>query len=463
MTRPAALGAGAVDVRARPSFANATCVWAKIGWLSFGGPAGQIALMHRELVEARRWISESRFMHALSYCMLLPGPEAQQLAIYIGWLMHRTAGGIVAGVLFVVPGIIVILALSWLYAVYGHVPPIAAVFFGLKAAVLAIVVEAVLRIGRRALKNRLMLALAFAAFTGIFFLKIPFPFIVLGAGICGAVAQRFLPQFFTADEKQYDANDERYIIDGLIKRRQLLHIHPSAPRALRTLSICIALWFLPVLSVAVWLGSDSVLAREGAFFSWAAVVTFGGAYAVLAYVAQQVVEKFAWVTAGQMIDGLALAETTPGPLIMVVQFVAFLAAYQHPGSLSPVLAGVLGSFLTTWVTFVPCFLWIFLGAPYIEALRTHRVLRAALAAIMAAVVGVILNLSVWFALHTIFGKVDERRFGMIRLQVPAWGTIDMGAAALSSAALIAMLRYKVRIGWTLGSCALLGGTYRLLI
>jgi chromate transporter len=455
-------GVGAVDVPARPSFANATRVWARIGLLSFGGPAGQIALMHRELVEARRWISESRFMHALSYCMLLPGPEAQQLAIYIGWLMHRTAGGIVAGVLFVVPGIIVILALSWLYAVYGHVPAIAAVFFGLKAAVLAIVVEAVVRIGRRALKNRLMLALAVAAFTAIFFLKIPFPLIVLGAAFLGALGQRFLPHFFAADEKTYDANDERYIIDGLIKRRELVHIHPSAPRELLTVVVSLALWFLPVIGVALWLGSGSVLAQEGLFFSWAAVVTFGGAYAVLAYVAQQVVEKFAWVTAGQMIDGLALAETTPGPLIMVVQFVAFLAAYQHPGSLSPVLAGVLGSFLTTWVTFVPCFLWIFLGAPYIEALRTHRVLRAALAAITAAVVGVILNLSVWFALHSIFGKVDERQFGMIHLQVPAWGTIDVGAAALSSAALIAMLRYKVRIGLTLGGCALLGGAYRLL-
>jgi chromate transporter len=452
-----------VDTPARPSFANATRVWARIGWLSFGGPAGQIALMHRELVEARRWISESRFMHALSYCMLLPGPEAQQLAIYIGWLMHRTAGGIVAGTLFVVPGIIVILVLSWLYAVYGHVPAIAAVFFGMKAAVLAIVVEAVLRIGRRALKNPLMLALAVAAFTAIFFLKIPFPLIVLGAGLFGVLGQRFLPHFFTTDEETYDANDERYIIDRLIKRRELAHIYPSAPRALATLVISLALWFLPVIGVGAWLGRGSVLAQEGVFFSWAAVVTFGGAYAVLAYVAQQVVEKFAWVTAGQMMDGLALAETTPGPLIMVVQFVAFIAAYQHPGSLSPVLAGVLGSFLTTWVTFVPCFLWIFLGAPYIEALRAHPVLRAALAAITAAVVGVILNLSVWFALHTIFGKVDERHYGVMQLQVPEWSTIDVGAAALSSAALIAMLRYRVRIGWALGSCALLGGTYRLLI
>jgi chromate transporter len=438
-------------------------VWARIGWLSFGGPAGQIALMHRELVEARRWISESRFMHALSYCMLLPGPEAQQLAIYIGWLMHRTAGGIVAGILFVIPGFIVILVLSWLYAVYGHVPAIAAVFFGLKAAVLAIVVEAVLRIGKRALKNRLMLAVACAAFAAIFFLKIPFPLIVLDAGLCGAVAHRFLPQFFTADEKKYDVNDDRYTIDGLIKRQELAHIHPYTPRALATLVICLVLWFLPVVGVAVWLGFGSVLAQEGFFFSWAAVVTFGGAYAVLAYVAQQVVEKFAWVTPGQMMDGLALAETTPGPLIMVVQFVAFLAAYQHPGSLSPVLAGVLGSLLTTWVTFVPCFLWIFLGAPYIEALRAHRALRAALAAITAAVVGVILNLSVWFALHTIFGKVDERHYGAIHLQVPEWGTIDAGAAALSSVALIAMLRYKVPIGWTLGGCALLGGAFRFLM
>jgi chromate transporter len=457
------LDAAVVDVSARPSFARATRVWARIGWLSFGGPAGQIALMHRELVEGRRWISESRFMHALSYCMLLPGPEAQQLAIYIGWLMHRTAGGIVAGVLFVLPGMIVILALSALYAAYGHVAAIAAVFFGLKAAVLAIVFEAVLKIGRRALKNHLMLALAMVAFTGIFFLKIPFPLIVLGAGVCGAMAHRFLPQFFTADERKYDANDERFIIDAMIQRQELSHINPSAPRALATLVVCLALWFLPVVGVAIWLGSGSVLAQEGFFFSWAAVVTFGGAYAVLAYVAQQVVEKFAWITTGQMMDGLALAETTPGPLIMVVQFVAFLAAYQHPGSLSPMLAGVVGSLFTTWVTFVPCFLWIFLGAPYVEALRTHRVLRAALAAITAAVVGVILNLSVWFALHTIFGRVDERPFGAIHLQVPEWATIDAGAAALSGAALIAMLRYKVSIGWTLGGCALVGGAYKLLM
>jgi chromate transporter len=463
VTRASVQGPAALHTPAPPSLANATRVWARIGWLGFGGPAGQIALMHRELVEARRWISESRFMHALSYCMLLPGPEAQQLAIYIGWLMHRTAGGIVAGTLFVVPGIIVILALSWLYAVYGHVPAIAAVFFGMKAAVLAIVVEAVLRIGRRALKNPLMLGLAVAAFTAIFVLKIPFPLIVLGAGFCGVLGQRFLPHFFTTDEKTYAANDERYIIDRLIKRQELAHIYPSAARALATLVILLALWFLPVIGVAAWLGRGSVLVQEGVFFSWAAVVTFGGAYAVLAYVAQQVVEKFAWITAGQMIDGLALAETTPGPLIMVVQFVAFLAAYQHPGSLSPVLAGILGSFLTTWVTFVPCFLWIFLGAPYIEALRTHRVLRAALAAITAAVVGVILNLSVWFALHTIFGKIDERHFGVVQLQVPEWSTIDVGAAALSSAALIAMLRYRVRFGWVLGGCALLGGAYRLLI
>jgi chromate transporter len=463
VTFPHVTAAAVVDAPARPSFAKATRVWARIGWLSFGGPAGQIALMYRELVEVRRWISESRFMHALSYCMLLPGPEAQQLAIYIGWLMHRTAGGIVSGVLFVVPGIIVILVLSWLYAVYGHVPAIAAVFFGLKAAVLAIVVEAVLRIGRRALKNHLMLALAVAAFTAIFFLKIPFPLIVLGAGLCGVVAHRFLPQFFVADEKKYDDNDERHIIDGLIKRQELAHIHPSARRALATLVICLALWFLPVVGVAVWLGLGSVLAQEGFFFSWAAVVTFGGAYAVLAYVAQQVVEKFAWITTGQMMDGLALAETTPGPLIMVVQFVAFLAAYQHPGSLSPVLAGVVGSLITTWVTFVPCFLWIFLGAPYIEALRTHRVLRAALAAITAAVVGVILNLSVWFALHTLFGRVDERHYGVIHLQAPEWTTIDVGAAALSSAALIAMLRYRAPIGWTLGGCAFLGGIYEFLM
>ena len=424
--------------------------------MSFGGPAGQIAVMHRELVETRRWISDARFLHALNYCMLLPGPEATQLAIYIGWMLHRTLGGLIAGILFVLPGFITILALSIVYALYGQVPWIMAVFFGLKAAVLAVVIEAVLRIGRKAIKNRIMLAIAVLAFIAIFFFRVPFPLIVLGAGLIGLLGRWWMPHSFPAPSSATADASSDYLIDRLLGRGQLRHTKPSTARALRVLVVWLAIWWLPVLAIIGMFGVQSVLAREGIFFSQAAMVTFGGAYAVLAYIAQRAVEGFHWVAPGQMLDGLALAETTPGPLIMVVQFVAFLGAYFHQTGLSPMTAGVIGSILTTWVTFAPCFLWIFLGAPYIEALRSNRALHAALSGVTAAVVGVVLNLSVWFALHTLFGRTQAVRYGWLTFDWPQWQTIHLAAAVLVAAALLAMLRFRIGMGWTLLGSAVAG-------
>jgi len=388
--------------------------------------------------------------------MLLPGPEAQQLAIYIGWLMHRTVGGIIAGALFVVPGVLVMLVLSWLYAVYQQLPAVTAVFFGLKAAVLAVVVEAVIRIGRRALKNGTMVAIAGAAFVGIFFFKVPFPLIIVGAALLGILGRRIAPNRFPSPASAAALAEGDYLIDQRIARGDLTHASPSLARALIVLSVCLVLWFAPVVAAVLVFGRGSVFAQEGIFFSQTALVTFGGAYAVLAYIAQRAVETFGWLRPGEMIDGLALAETTPGPLIMVVQYVAFLAAYRHPGGLSPVTAGVLGSLLTTWVTFLPCYLWIFLGAPYIERLRSNRVLHAALSAVTAAVVGVVLNLSVWFALHTVFRTVGRYELGPLQLDVPRWSSIDIAALALALAALIAMLRFKLGMGWTLLAAAVAG-------
>lgn len=424
--------------------------------LSFGGPAGQIAVMHRELVETRRWISDARFLHALNYCMLLPGPEATQLAIYIGWMLHRTIGGVIAGVLFVLLGFFTILALSIIYVLYGQVSWVVAIFFGLKAAVLAVVMEAVLRIGRKAIKNRLMLAIAALAFIAIFFFAVPFPLIVLAAGLLGLLGRWWAPRQFPAPpSSEADAGSD-YLIDRLLGQGRLRHTRPSTRRAVRVLLMWLAIWWIPVLMVIALFGAHSVLAREGIFFSQTAMVTFGGAYAVLAYIAQRAVVDFHWISPGQMLDGLALAETTPGPLIMVVQFVAFLGAWFHQGGLSPMTAGVLGSVLTTWVTFAPCFLWIFLGAPYIEALRSNHALHAALSAVTAAVVGVVLNLSVWFTLHTVFGKVAMQRYGPLLLQVPQWASFEWLALAIAAAALVAMLRFRVGMTWTLLGSAAVG-------
>lgn len=441
------------------SFVEALRVWARIGCLSFGGPAGQIALMHQELVEKRRWISEPRFLHALNYCMLLPGPEAQQLAVYIGWLLHRTRGGLAAGLLFVLPGALAMLALSLLYAALGQVPAIAALLFGLKAAVLAVIVAAVLRLGRRALRSRAMRVIAAAAFVGIYAFALPFPLIVLAAAIIGAAGGRLLPRWFPLPAGHDSNSDTHYLVDAALARGELAHTRPSLRRAVQVALIGLAAWLAPVLAIALWLGRDAVITQQGLLFSQTALVTFGGAYAVLAYVTQRAVEDLRWLTPAQMLDGLGLAETTPGPLILVIQFVAFQAAWQHQGGLSPLAAGVLGSLLTLWVTFVPCFLWIFLGAPYIEALRHSRLLQTALAAITAAVVGVILNLGLWFAAHTLFGSVQTWRWGWLALELPQWSSVDMAAAAIAAAALVALLRLGLGMGWTLLGCALAGGAW----
>src|ERR1700730_7094944 len=384
-------------------------VWLRVALLSFGGPAGQIAVMHRILVEEKRWISETRFLHALNYCMLLPGPEAQQLATYIGWLMHRTIGGIAAGGLFVVPGIVAIMALSYVYAGYGNVPVIAALFFGLKAAVLAIVLEAVVRIGKRSLKNSMMRALAAAAFIGIFFFNIPFPIIIFGAALIGFFGARSGATAFQLKSGHGDGKKEGAPVESLLGDELPEHARPTVARALRASSIWLALWLVPVILLLITLGRANVFREIAVFFSKMAVVTFGGAYAVLAYVAQQAVENYGWLKPGGMADGLGMAEPTPGPLIMVLQFVGFMAAYRDPGALSPMLAGTLVGLLATWVTFTPCFLWIFLGAPFVEVLRNNKAVSAALSTITAAVVGVVLNLAIWFALHTMFHEVRPVR------------------------------------------------------
>jgi chromate transporter len=370
--------------------------------------------------------------------------------------MHRTWGGIIAGALFVLPGFVAILLLSWLYVTYNDLPAVAAIFFGLKAAVLAVVVEAVARIGRRALKNHLMVWIAAAAFIAIFVFAVPFPIIVAGAALFGFLGQRLRPRYFPVPADAAQSSDNDYVVDRQLTRGGLAHIAPSVRRSVKVLAVCVALWFVPVLAVILAFGANSVFAQQSALFSKAAVVTFGGAYAVLAYIAQRAVESYEWLSAGEMLDGLALAETTPGPLIMVVQYVAYLGAFRHPEGLSPSAAGLLASVLTTWVTFVPCFLWIFLGAPYVERLRANRGLNAALSSITAAVVGVILNLSVWFAIHTIFRSVNELSAGPVRLDVPRWSSVDPASLILAAAAMIAMLRFKVGMGWTLLASAIAG-------
>ena len=449
-----------MEVNAAPravSWREALRTWAAIGCLGFGGPAGQIALMHRMLVDEKRWISEERFLFALNYCMLLPGPEAQQLSIYVGWLLHRTPGGIVAGTLFVLPGALVVLGLSLLYARYQTVPLVAGLFAGLKPAVLAVVVEALLRIGRRALRSRFLVALAALAFLAIFLLQVPFPAIVAAAAAIGFAASRARPEWLgPAPAAGTSAGPVDALLDAAMPQHQ-----PKRGHALRVLAVWGGLWLVPVLALVATLGTDSVFSRIALFFSQAAVVTFGGAYAVLAYLAQEAVVTYGWLTPREMLDGLGLAETTPGPLILVTQFVGFLAAYRNAGALDPLAAGLLGALLTTWVTFVPCFLWIFLGAPYIEALRGRRALAAALSAITASVVGVVLNLAVWFALHVGFGVVEPRAWGPFVLHVPELGSVDWVSLAIAAAALVAMLRFRVGMLPTLAACAALGAVLRL--
>jgi chromate transporter len=423
------------------SFNEAFVVWLRVAILSFGGPAGQIAVMHRILVEEKKWISEARFLHALNYCMLLPGPEAQQLATYIGWLLHRTAGGLMAGGLFVLPGVIAIMALSYIYAAYGNVGFVEALFFGLKAAVLAIVIQAVVRVGKRALRNRVMIAIAAAAFVGIFFFAVPFPVIIIAAGIIGFAGARLGRPEFAAIEHGGGANAA--VIDSMLGDAIPEHVKPNAARTLRVTAVWLALWIVPVAGLLIGLGPDNVFSQIAVFFSKMAMVTFGGAYAVLAYVAQQAADYYHWVTPREMLDGLGMAETTPGPLIMVVQFVGFMAAFRDASGLPPMLAATLGGLLATWVTFTPCFLWIFAGAPYIEKMRGNKALAGALSAITAAVVGVILNLSIWFALHTVFRQTFEvRRFGLA-FDAPVLSSVDAPALMLATAAAIAVFRFKV--------------------
>ncbi|HEV2148727.1 MAG TPA: chromate efflux transporter [Longimicrobiaceae bacterium] len=441
-----------------PTFGEAFRTWVRVGLLSFGGPAGQIAVMHRILVEEKRWISEHRFLHALNYCMLLPGPEAQQLATYVGWLLHRTAGGLTAGILFVLPGFVSILAISLLYAGYQDTQLVQALFFGLKPAVVAVVAEAVHRIGGRALKNRAMAALAAAAFVAIFFFEVPFPLIVAGAALVGYLGSRIRPDLFLVIRgHEADAALEE---EGAAGRTE-----PAAPSwraGLRTALLYLFLWWAPVGALLLLTGASSVWVQEGVFFSTAAVVTFGGAYAVLAYVAQQAVETYGWLRPGEMLDGLGMAETTPGPLIQVVQFVGFMGAYRNPGGLDPMLAGVLGSALTTWVTFVPCFLFIFVGAPWIEHLRGRKGLTAALSGITAAVVGVILNLALWFALHVLFARVGEARHGPLRLLVPEWDTLDPAALLIAAGAFAALFLLRWGMIRTLLAAAAAGLLYSWL-
>jgi len=416
-------------------------LWVKVAVHSFGGPAGQIAVIHRLVVDEKRWLSEPRFLHALSYCMLLPGPEAQQLATYVGWLLHGVRGGLVAGGLFILPGFLAILLLSVLYAGFREVGIVTGLFFGLKPAVIAVVVEAVVRLRRRALTDTVDLVIAAAAFVAIFAFDAPFPLIILGAALAGVA-------------------DQRLHRNGGAPPAPLPEITPAArpsyAAAGRTAVLWLAVWLVPLGVLAVALDPGHVFVQVGAFFSKAAVVTFGGAYAVLAYVAQQAVDTYRWLAPGEMLDGLGMAETTPGPLIQVVQFVGFMGAYRQPGALDPMLAGVIGSVVTTWATFAPCFLFIFVGAPFIEYLRGHRALNAALRGITAAVVGVVLNLAVWFALHTLFGELRPLDVAGARLLVPQAATLDWRALLITVAALVAMFRFKVGMMPTLGGAALAG-------
>ncbi len=444
------------------SLGEAIRVWARIALMSFGGPAGQIAVMHRILVEEKKWIGEARFLHALNYCMLLPGPEAQQLATYIGWLLHKTKGGLIAGALFVLPGFVAIMLLSWFYAAYGNVGAVAALFFGLKAAVLAIVLEAVKRIGGRALRNRALWLVALAAFIAIFFLAVPFPVIVLGAALIGYVAARAGSTAFAAGGG-HGGSDGKVVPDAETALGEHVpdHARPNLGWSLRISAVFLILWLAPVALLFVWLGPDNVFSRIGLFFSQMAVVTFGGAYAVLAYVAQEAVGHFGWLRPGEMLDGLGMAETTPGPLIMVTQFVGFMGAFRQATGFSPMLAGTLGGVLTTWVTFLPCFLWIFLGAPFMERLRGNQALSAALTALTAAVVGVILNLALWFALHSLFAEVRSAAAGPLRFELPVLASVNWPALALTALAVIAIFRLKVGPMIVLAGCAAAGLLYGL--
>jgi chromate transporter len=418
-----------------PTFSEAFRYWLTLGCISFGGPAGQVAIMHKELVEKRGWISDAHFLHALNFCMLLPGPEAQQLAIYLGWRLHGARGGIAAGTLFVLPSMVLLFVLSWLYMTGGHLPWLAALFHGLLAAVIAVVAEAVLRIGRKTLKTPALWAMAALSFGAIYFFHVSFVIIIFTAAAIGYMGHLFLPAYFPAGSGHGKAKSS-------VSAVQLPPVLKATwGRALGIMAVCGTLWWLPILGLVKWLGVGSTAVQQGLFFSKAALVTFGGAYAVLPYVAQQAVETHGWLSHAQMMSGLALAETTPGPLIMVLQFVGFVGGWQHPGVLSPLVAATVGALITTWVTFMPSFLFVFLGAPHIEKLGEQPRLSAALMGITAAVVGVILNLGVSFARDALW---------------PAAGGFDAFIAVVAVLAFIAMQRFKLGLIPVVCLCAALG-------
>ncbi|MFP5351808.1 MAG: chromate efflux transporter [Actinomycetota bacterium] len=444
--------------RASVPLREALRFWAKLGFINFGGPAGQIALMHEELVDRRRWIGNDRFLHALSFCMLLPGPEAQQLAIYIGWLLNGTIGGIAAGVLFVLPAFFLILGLAWAYAVHGDVSWVGAIFYGLQAAVIGIVAAAVIRVGSKALRTPALYLIAAASFIAIFFLGVPFPLIVLVAGLVGLVGARLYPALFPAPIHG-DGADEPFLLDDA-------EDSPSrgAPwrRSLRVLLVGLSVWWIPLLVVIAARGPEDTLSEMALFFSQAAMVTFGGAYAVLAYINEVAVQGFGWLEPGQMVTGLGLAESTPGPLIMVTEFVGFLGAYRFPGGIDPVAAGIAGAAVATWATFAPCFLWIFLGAPYIEKLRGNRALGAALSAITAAVVGVILNLAVTFAIFALFDRVGSVDAGPLSFPSPVWTTWDPAALTIAVVVFVGLWRARWNVLTVVLAAAGAGLVYRSL-
>ncbi|PTY06273.1 chromate transporter [Opitutaceae bacterium EW11] len=447
-------------MKPHPSFGEAFRFWLKLGFISFGGPTGQIAIMHTELVEQRRWIGEQRFLHALNYCMLLPGPEATQLATYCGWLLHGTWGGIVAGVLFVLPAALLLWLLSYIYVAFGQIAWIAALFGGLKPAVTAIVAAATIRIGQRALKTRPMWLLAAVSFVALFVFEVPFPAIVAGAAAMGWLGGWFWPAAFTTATGPVGASSGTVVDDA---QTTVDHARPTFARALRVSAVCLALWWTPVIVAALAQGWSGTLARQGLFFSKAAMVTFGGAYAVLPYVGQQAVDSYQWLTAPQMLDGLGLAETTPGPLIMVVQFVGFLGGWNHPGALSPLLSATLAAALTTWTTFVPCFYWISLGAPYIERMRGNVAVNRTLTAVTAAVVGVVANLAVWFAQHALFPGfkfTSENSADGYRLHYQLGA--DVFSIAVAIAAFVALHRFRVGLVPVIAACAAVGLVRHLL-
>lgn len=428
------------------SLREAIVIWWRIGVMSFGGPAGQIALMHRIVVEEKRWLDEARFLHALNYCMLLPGPEAQQLATYIGWLLHGVRGGLVAGILFILPGAFAIMALSWLYVLFADLSAVEGLFFGMKAAVLAIVCQALIRIAQRALRGRLKLLLAVAGFMALFVFAIPFPFVVISAGAIAFVAAKIRPSH----------EDSTPSVGAATVIATVQHTG-----TMRAALICLLLWLATLFGLHALLGSENTFTQIADFFSRMAVVSFGGAYAVLSYVAQQAVEQYQWLAPGEMLDGLGLAETTPGPLILVTQFVGFLGAWRQAGVEPSLLLASIGALLTTWVTFLPCFLWIFAGAPYVEKLREHKALAQALAGITAVVVGVIANLALWFALNFLFASTVQLNNDYIDMQLPVLSSINIPNLVLSAIAFLLLFVLRLNMLAMLGTCALLGMMWTL--